>query len=260
MRKELNRVLESSPLRFKEGISRFIQDADAEVRNNGFGKGLLVVLDGLEKVAESELAREVKEEAFREVFLSQADLVRVPCHILYPISAFMIQHSNELGTLYHSEPLVLPMIRICKCASRIPDPVGIKGMCSALDRRLPIAEAFAAPEVAELLVRRSGGFMRDLLRFAREALAACPDDCETITEEVARRAIRRVERSYRDSFLEDYRLPLQAAHKTWDFPLTSDNRTVFGRLLRGHMLLRYHNEQVWYDAHPLLWSKLENEE
>ncbi len=255
-REKLNSRLEASPLKFKEGIDSFVRDANESVRQSGYEKGLLVVLDGLEKVAESEIKREEKEAAFRDVFLSRPDLMRVSCHVVYCISPFMIWHSSELGDYYDSDPIVLPMVRVRKFKSQDRDSEGISSMCDALNRRIPIADAFSGKDVVENLVLNSGGFMRDLLRFVREAIARCPEDCLTITDDIASGAIRRVQRSYREGLLEEYRKPLREAHSTWAFPFSMLTQQIFGRLLRGHMLLRYHNEHEWYDAHPLLWDLL----
>lgn len=255
-RQQLSERLEASPLRYKQGVHEFVGEADKAIKENGLGQGLVVVLDGLEKVADTELDRERKEAAFREVFLLRAEMVRVPCDVVYSISPFMIQHSQELGALYDSEPVIIPMVRVRQRPSGREDPKGVDGMLSALDRRMPIAEAFESREVAKELVLKSGGFLRDLLRLAREAVAACPSDQERITKAIANRAVKRVERGYREGLFEEYRGPLTEAHNRKKFPLSDATRPLFGRLLRAHMLLRYHNDEEWYDAHPLLWEFL----
>jgi hypothetical protein len=255
-RQELNQRLEASPLRFREGVHEFVRESDSAIKKKGLGRGLVVVLDSLEKIAETEVGREEKEAAFREVFLARPEMVRVPCHIVYPVSPFMIQYSHELGALYDSEPMILPMVRVRERTTDKPDPQGMPAMLNALNRRTPIQEMFESDAIAKNLVLASGGVIRDLLRFLREALVACPPECDKITEEVANRAIKRVQRTYREGLLEEFRGPLETTRKMKSFPLSDQTRTLFSRLLKAHMLLRYHNEDEWYDAHPLLWEFL----
>lgn len=255
-RQELNQRMEASPVRFKEGVQAFVRESESAIKSESLGSGLVVVLDSLEKVAETEIGKEEKEAAFREVFLARPEMVRVPCHVVYPVTPFMIQHSQELGALYASDPVILPMVRVRERREGKPDDKGVPGLLRALNRRVPIAEAFEAEEIARNFVLESGGFIRDLLRFLREALVGCPPECDRITEEIANRAIKRVQRTYRESLFEEFRDPLENTHRTKSFPLSDKTRTLFSRLLRGHMLLRYHNEDEWYDAHPLLWEFL----
>jgi hypothetical protein len=255
-RQELNRRVETSPLRFKEGVHEFVRQIESAIKSEGLGIGLVVVLDGLEKVAETEIEREAKEAAFREVFLARPEMVRVPCHVVYPVSPFMIQYSQELGAIYASEPVILPMVRVWDRAKDEPDRDGVPAMLKALNRRVPIAVAFESEEIARNFVLKSGGFIRDLLRFLREALMACPPECDKINEEIATRAAKRVQRTYREGLFEEFREPLEVTHRTKSFPLSNQTRTLFSRLLKAHMLLRYHNEDEWYDTHPLLWEFL----
>jgi hypothetical protein len=168
----------------------------------------------------------------------------------------MIQYSQELGAIYASEPVILPTVRVRQRATDEPDSKGVNGLLRALHRRVPITEAFESEDIAKDFALKSGGVLRDLLRFVREALVACPPDRDHITEEIGSRATKRVQRTYRESLFEEFRDPLGTTHKTKSFPLSQGTRPLFSRLLRGHMLLRYHNEDEWYDAHPLLWEFL----
>ncbi len=255
-REKLNRSLDDGSSSFREGVEAFIEDAATEIGKGGLGHGLIVVLDGLEKMAESEVRREEKEEAVRELFLQRSEIIRLPCHVILPISPFMIQYGHELGGLYPAEPVVLPMVRVFKYRSDEPDPAGVQAMVSALGRRLDIKEAFSSLQIVEDFAIRSGGVMRDMLRFARQALLGCEDANAVITERIADRAVRSIQRSYHQGLFEEYQLPLRKTRVSKDFSISERTRRYLSPLLRGHMLLRYHNEAEWYDAHPLLWQYL----
>ncbi len=99
--------------------------------------------------------------------------------------------------------------------------------------------------------------MRDMLRFVRQAMLDCEDDNAVITDRIANRAVRSIQRSYHQGLFEEYQQPLRVIRDSKNFPLSERTRPHFSPLLRGHMLLRYHNEVEWYDAHPLLWQFLD---
>lgn len=247
-----NQRQREAPLAFKRGVNAFLEQARQIVRQHELGRDLVVVLDGLEKIADTEDAS--RENAFRDVFLRNADVVRLPCHVVYPIAPFLVQFSGELGALYDAEPVMLPMVRVRKRNGDV-DPAGVDGLLDALRLR-GLDAAFDDDESRRLLVLASGGYMRDLLRLVRETVMACPDGEERVSVTVAQKAVRRIRRTYREGLFEEFREPLRRAHGRKEFELHDGSRPLLGRLLRAHMLLRYHNDDEWYDAHPLLWDEL----
>lgn len=255
VREQLNCRERESPLAFKRGINRFVLQAQQVARDHELGRDLLVILDGLEKVADAaEVDAEPRENSLREVFLSNAEFVRLPCHAVYPVAPFMIQHAGEIGALYDAEPVMLPMVRIRDRKEKIDD-AGVSGLLEVLRRR-ELMDAFSDESTARELVLASGGYLRDLLRLVREALQACPESDERIGGSLVEPAIRRIRRTYREGLFEEYRAPLRQARQHKSFDLNDDTRRLLGRLLRAHMLLRYHNDEEWYDVHPLLCDEI----
>lgn len=252
-RERLSQRERDSPLAFKRAVNTFVEQACKVIADSELGPRLLVILDGLEKVADTP-DDEQRESAFREVFLSNAELLRLPCHAVYPVAPFMIQHGGQLGALYDAEPVMLPMVRVYK-HDGTEDDGGIAGLLDALKRR-QLSDAFVDEGVQRQLVLVSGGYMRDLLRLVREALQGCPDGDDRISGSVVEQAIRRLRRTYREGLFEEYRAPLRHARQFKSFELNDGSRPLLARLLREQMLLRYHNDDEWYDAHPLLWSEL----
>jgi hypothetical protein len=251
-RDKLNERQRDAPLAFKRGVNGFIAAARRLVQERELGRDLVVILDGLEKIADTD--DPARESAFRDVFLRNADVVRLPCHVVYPVAPFMIQFSGELGALYDAEPVVLPMVRVRRRDENV-DGAGVDGMLDALRLR-GLDTAFDSDETARRLVLASGGYVRDLLRLVREAIMVCPDADERLSDDVAHKAMRRIRRTYREGLFEEFREPLRRARRRKDFDLNDDSRPLLARLLRAHVLLRYHNDDEWYDAHPLLWDEI----
>ena len=146
----------------------FIEKANALVLQQELGSKLMIILDGLEKTADSSVNAESKETACREVFLNNPQMLRLPCNIVYTIPPFMIQYSSELGALYDCELVFLPMVRVAHRDGQ-PDEEGIAGLRRAVDHRIPIS-LFENQDDLRHLIQCSGGYLRDLLRLLRECI------------------------------------------------------------------------------------------
>ncbi|HLT37189.1 MAG TPA: hypothetical protein VK034_12925, partial [Enhygromyxa sp.] len=49
---------------------------------------------------------------------------------------------------------------------------------------------------------------------------------------------------------------LEFVHEHRRFPEDEDALARMDQLLLGYRMFRYHNDEPWYDAHPLLWPEL----
>ena len=226
------------------------------------GTPLVILLDGIEKRATGDLAGPEKREEFRNhwfgAFLTNARDLRPPLHVVYTVPPFMVRRAAELGNQFGHELLFLPMIRVLEGQPeeerpRIHTP-GVCAMREALFRRVDEVY-FEDRTVPAWLAFHSGGYMRDLLRLVIECIYRCPDG-GVITKELAEAAVIQVRQTYLEGFEVSDESLLQQVHQEKDFPLDSQNQQRMDALLQSYVLLRYHNSRFWYDAHPLLWSRL----
>lgn len=230
------------------------------------GKPLVVILDGIEKRATGDLAGPEEQERYRNhwfgAFLTNARDLQPPVHVVYTIPPFMIRRAPELGARFGTEVQFLPMVRVFQRnlgedGRPRMHPPGVRAMRDALFLRVP-EEHFEDGTVAAWLAVHSGGYMRDLLRLVVDCIYQVPEGGQ-ITGELADQAIIQLRQSYREGLELEYESLLRQVHENREFPMDERNRQYMDSLLQGYLLLRYHNATSWYDAHPLIWPRLDVE-
>jgi len=102
----------------------------------------------------------------------------------------------------------------------------------------------------------SGGYFRDLLRLVNDTIYDCPEP-GLIDRGLADRAIQRVRQTYHEGLEAQDEALLKTVHRARQFPLDEGNRRRMDGLLQSYIMMRYHNAESWYDAHPLLWPRLD---
>lgn len=229
---------------------------------DGQGTPLVIILDGIEKRATGDLSGPERREEFRNhwfgAFLTHAQELRPPVHVVYTVPGFMVRRAAELGAQFGQELQFLPMIRVFKRDQTDGHPSlnasGVLAMRAALFKRVD-AKYFAEPTVASWLVVNSGGYFRDLLRLVIDCIYNTPVG-SVITKDTADHAIVQVRQTYLEGIETADESILKQVHVERAFPLTETNKTRMDGLLQGYLMLRYHNSVFWYDAHPLLWLRL----
>lgn len=229
---------------------------------------LVLLLDGAEKRATGDALDGAERERFQNTwitaFLHNAAALKPPVHTVITVPPFMIRRANEIENAFGTRFHFLPMVRVSKRGGAL-NRDGIIAARSALFQRVPM-QHFSDPIVPAWLVAQSGGFMRDLLRLARTCVYRCDGEDAVIDEAVARAAVAEVRQTYLEGYYETDRDDLVAVHQSGRSPLKVlqvgpggvevDNASQHDRLLQSNAMLRYHNAEFWYGAHPLLREAL----
>jgi hypothetical protein len=100
-----------------------------------------------------------------------------------------------------------------------------------------------------------GGYFRDLLRVITE-MVYLVGDSPSFTRTHAEKALAKIRQSYREGFVQEERQILELVHEQRRFPEHEEMLLRMDALLLGYRMFRYHNDQPWYDGHPLLWPEL----
>lgn len=128
-----------------------------------------------------------------------------------------------------------------------------------IERRIPpalLADLFGAPNV-DLRLRQviawSGGYPRDIIRMLRSFLDESLDG--PINEGTLRRVLQRQSETIRQT-VPDYAFPWLAEVALGKrLPLANeDQRQVTGRMLQNNLVMRYQNDEGWFDLHPAVAS------
>jgi hypothetical protein len=231
-------------------LDEFLGDARAQLlalqqraSEQGYSD-IVVVYDSLEKLrGMSSNWDEVLQSAER-VFGGGAPHMRMPIHTLYTVPVALAVRRNVQVTL-------MPAVKVRDRAGRDSQP-GIEALRQLVARRLPQsewAEVFGASAEQRIdeLIRRSGGYLRELVEMLRNAmLGDLP-----ISEHDFRRLINDIgDRYHRIIIGSDHPWLARVAVDKYLAADTPDERNAADRLLLDNAIVRYENDDSWFDLHP----------
>ena len=232
-KEELRRTLQNYFTDFADAFNHLIQSAQDAIRAGDKGRGIIFVVDG------TDMLRDRDARAFFESDVHQLQQVRglflycAPIHLIYEGTAIG-QNFNRV--------FKLPMIKVAN-----PDgsrnETGCAAMHELLHRRA--APRLFEPGVVDLLVEKSGGHPRDLLRLLQNTFLHAEHD--RFDEAAARAAVREAATEFRRILeTEDYAL-LARIDSSPDTPPHSDRARA---LLYNLALLEYND--FYCRSHPVI--------
>jgi hypothetical protein len=250
------KVEEALSGRFQQFAAEAAQTmADAVVRlrkaKDTHAERVVVIADGLEKLSPlREEDRDSIEASVESLFVQHARLLRLPCHVVYTFPLWLRFRVAELGSLFDSQPLVLPMVKVVQRSGAAYLP-GIEKLCEVVRRRIDVKRVFESEDALVALVQSSGGYPRDLLRMTREVLVRSeqfPAPRATVD-----RVIADLAREYAVVVRGTHVPMLAQVARTHAMPQADATEVAaFGRLLEKWLVLAYRDEDEWYDVHPLV--------
>jgi hypothetical protein len=235
---------------FLDQIRTFFYDADKAARKMGSEKGLVVILDNLEKLSTDADTR----DSARNMLLHHSDALRQPgIHLVYTVPAPFVFSvwGPQLGRIYDGEPLVLPMVKIRDRRSGKKDKEGTGAMRRLLLRRVDFEEVFAGDEdTLSTLINYCGGYTRDLLRLFQYSLQNAWGF--PVKKEHVDMAVSKLERSYKRGFTTDELPLLQYVSEHRPESISEDFRNRLEQVMVNHYVMIYGNDTEWYDLHPIV--------
>jgi len=214
---------------------------DAQVRLQEAGSaGLVVIVDGLEKVIYREIGTE-KRSSHEILFIEHSEQLKAPrCHTIYTIPLSLLFNWN-ITQVFPDGYYLVPMVKIAEedgSACR----AGREALYQVVARRLDVEAIFEQPDLLWRLVELSGGHVRDLLRLVRYAFDYTD---ERVGPAHVEQACQRLVNDY-GRLVRDQDLPrLHQVHR--ERPAPTDE---FSLLLFNLLILEYCNDQPWADVHP----------
>ncbi|MCP3681994.1 MAG: hypothetical protein GY861_04815 [bacterium] len=256
-RRGLRQAANNQRRQFLDQVRNFFYDADQSIRKV-YKQGLVVILDNLEKLSSEADTR----DSARNMLLHHSDALRQPnVHLIYTIPAPFIFSvwGPQLGRIYNSEPLVLPMVKIRRQSSGSLYQDGIKAMREALLRRVDFDEVFSGDEeIVEKLIEHCGGYTRDLLRLLQYSLQNAWE--LPVRAEHVDMAIRKLEKSYRRGLNTDDFPLLQGIKENRPQTVSEESKKRLEQIMTNHYVMIYGNDTEWYDIHPLVGKFIGNSE
>jgi hypothetical protein len=207
--------------------------------------GLIVILDSLEKLRGiSSNWSDVLGSAER-IFAGGAPYLRLPVHVIYTIPPALVSRRFERAEF-------MPMIKLRdRKGNRWLD--GLEAARALIRKRIPddVLKALLGPQCErklERLIDWSGGYPREIVRLLQSVIAVprlplTDDDFERVLNEVGD-AYRKIVPA--DTF--DWLARVSLEHY-----LTLENehhRQAADLMLSNNAVLRYLNDNDWFDLHP----------
>ncbi len=210
--------------------------ADAQVRLQrkcGRGTRLALIMDGLDRIEDEALQKEVFVD-FRDLLSSlQVDTV-----FTIPISLVCSPYSDQVQETFGS-PEILPSIKV-------DSSEGLAKAREIVLRRCD--ETLFEPGVVDLICQASGGDVRDIMYLIREAiLHSRPRPPISMSGALA--ALHAVARSYSNWLTREHYAALAAQELDREATPTD---AASGQLLMTGAILCYWNGGNWYRVHPAI--------
>ena len=231
-------------------LSEFLADTRVQLESlqrRALARGcsdIVVVYDSLEKLRGTSSNWDDVLRSAERVFGGGAPHLRMPIHTLYTVPVALATRRNVQVTLM---PAVKVRDRVGKDSA-----AGIEALRQLVTQRLPAAElpqVFGPDHEARVteLIRRSGGYLRELVEMLRNAmLTELP-----INEHDFKRLINDIgDRYHRIINGTDHPWLARVAVDKYLAVETPEERNAADRLLLDNAIVRYENEDSWFDLHP----------
>ncbi len=255
-RKELRSAVERHSTSLFAAVNDLLTQANVALRTNGAGSGLVLLIDGLDKL----VLRPVddgKSNTHIRLFCDRAEqLAALKVHTVYtiPISLIYSPRGAQLAQTFgaHTEPLSMICLRGPGKSEATSSTDGMKKLREMLAKRCACAEldlssVFDQPDTGHYLCRMTGGHPRHLMMFMQAAINAV--DQLPITRQAAEKAVQ----NYADSLLReipDEFWPLLRKFATPQAYIPKDE--LHQQMLFYLHVFEYMNGEPWYEVNPVI--------
>ena len=240
-------------------VHRFLDDCMKSLRNKyGSGREIVLLLDSVEHFRGTSVNAEEVHRSVENLFASHSDKLKLPrLHVVYTVPPYLrVLHPN-LGALYQPGGLkILPAVRLQRQDGERID-ASFDVMEQIVRKRGDWEKLLGKRSELIRLIECSGGHLRDLMRLVAEVLLRATT--LPVPESTVNSAIEQLRGEYLPISNEDARWLAEIA-RSHDIALR-DLKALPGltRLLDTHLVLCYRNGGEWYDVHPLISERVQEQ-
>ena len=255
-RKKLRAAIEEYNTSLLAAVNDLLETANVAIRNNRMGSGLVLLIDGLDKIALRSIDNDNSNTHVR-LFCDRADqLAGLRAHTVYtvPISLAYSPRAAQLAQTFGEHTSPMPMIRLRGSDKAEPKAsnTGMKKMWEMLERRCEFAEVeikgvFDSPETAHYLCRMTGGHPRHLMMFMQAAINVV--DKFPITMTAARKAVNNYANSLMREIPDDFWPKLREFESPKSY-IPKDE--LHQQMLFFLHVFEYMNGEPWYEVNPVI--------
>ncbi|NER22475.1 MAG: ATP-binding protein [Symploca sp. SIO1B1] len=246
----------------KQQFQRRVSDLIARINEiaaiiyRATSQDVLVIIDDLDKL-DLAVAREIYQDNIKALLKPNFRII-----LTIPISALReTKMVAVMNTETNNQIVPMPVSKLFGKGKRcLPDAVPQQEakdtLCQILTKRIP--QELLEPQVAEQIVVKSGGVLRELVRITNE----CCRICLRLVRKYPERENIKIDQAVLQEAVNKLRLDFATPIGTADYQIlkntyqncTPDDPTAqkFLDLLHGLYVLEYRNSEIWYDIHPIV--------
>jgi nucleoside-triphosphatase THEP1 len=252
-------------IEFERNISDLVSQLNiiASIIKSAVKKEILVIIDDLDKLDLS-VVRGIYQDHIKALFQPKISIIfTIPVSSLRDASL-----AATLTTEANDKIVKMPVSKLFIKGERRktsgPQKNEVKILCEVLHKRVS-SDLIDSP-TAEKLVLYSGGVLRELVRIANRCCRIClrlirhdPERTNiVISDEVLEEALKDLRLDFEIAL---GKVEYQILQTTYNQFMPDDPKEQkFLDLLHGLHILEYRNDEVWYDAHPIVIDLLKRKE
>lgn len=252
--KTVRQSMQSRYAELEDRMTELLKQVNHALSKGGYDKGLLLIFDSLDRYP---------EQMIENLLLKSQNMRNLKCHTIYTMHISLTYRHQGGAYDYFSPPIILPMIALRHrkhewgddVATSDYDEVAVDAMYGALNQRVKVDVLFEEPEDARLLVKMSGGSLRDLFHLIIMARKHSVVSLHEPQTKITHAGVLKGIRFYRMTMTEG----LQAEDFTRLVRLSKEKHIepvvdpMVQRFLATRVALRYcHEAERWTDIHPLV--------
>lgn len=251
LRLRVRRAISAHMRNFVNEVREQFIALDNRARNLEQGySGIVIILDSMEKLRGISTNFEEVIRSAERVFDQDASWLWLPVHVIYTIPP-AVAHLVRLDVEY------MPMIKIMDQGERDYRP-GIEAARSIVRSRIPdddLRQILGANDMerrVEEIIYRSGGYPREIIRLLRRILEIENIENAPPSDTAFKRVLIRAGEPFRELVEGSGNIEWLAKVRTRKKLIleTEEDRKAATQMLANNVVLRYMNDDYWYDLHP----------
>ncbi|MCP4345318.1 MAG: hypothetical protein GY795_07310 [Desulfobacterales bacterium] len=248
LRQRIRGIVTSNFLEFITNAKQELEKFNLHVITKNEKSGIVIIFDSLEKLRGiTSNWHEVLESA-EQVFSGGAPYVRLPVHVLYTVPPSLTTRITGVD--------FLPMIKVHDKNS-IPYELGIEAVRELIRRRIPddiLVEIFGTGSEDRInrIILQSGGYPREVIRMLQMSIA---QKKHPLSDRAFEHIIAKIANEYLMVVPGEAFNWLASVAKSKLLTIEDDDhRRVADLMLANHAIMRYLNDELWFELHPALYQ------
>lgn len=274
-------VLSGHVRSLKDQSRKFIEECLREIEIARRPKGIVFILDSLEKLNGNFDNFNQVMESLVDLLTRNHDVLKPPCHTIYTLPPYINLFQHRISSLYDSRELApLPAIKVLN-QDRTDHIPGLLTLAKVIDKRVPLKVLFGVDLDAHFpeedwskqdtvpktvlesegfknlrnIIVHSGGHIRLLLSMTRDLLFETIDAALPATNKATEIIIR----TYQNN--AEWRIRKEAVpilgyimeHQSL-LNIGGEDRQTLAQYMNGFSVLSYQNGHSWVDVHPIIYD------